>query len=261
VPVAPGVTLSNIDFHDVDYHSGDGENVGTNFDGTDWAVQTGGGAITWSTSTFAQDDNANALRWGTTYNFRFDADAPPSADVGTIGIYRPGTPSSAGVNILVPGEGGGGNGGPAELVSFNVLAGNLVSGDLQSLAASDDDEVVVSSVTQGVRNNALVEVQLLTDTVTVSDLVVTVEVGPPSVSPVFLTVQLYNNATGFFEGQTFSILSTTQDTIKVISPSNPANYVGIDGTIRVRVGHTAREPQTPNGFDQIIDQVSADVTP
>ena len=33
--------------------------------------------MTWSTETFATNQNANAIRWGTLYNFRFDADRPP----------------------------------------------------------------------------------------------------------------------------------------------------------------------------------------
>ena len=35
--------------------------------------------ITWNSETFAQNQNANAIRWGTLYNFRFDADQPPQA--------------------------------------------------------------------------------------------------------------------------------------------------------------------------------------
>ena len=35
---------------------------------------------TWSTQTYDQNENANALRWGTMYNFWFDADAPPVAE-------------------------------------------------------------------------------------------------------------------------------------------------------------------------------------
>ena len=42
-------------------------------------ASVGSGAITWATTAYAVNSNANALRWGTLYNFRFDADAPPAA--------------------------------------------------------------------------------------------------------------------------------------------------------------------------------------
>ncbi len=87
VPVGPGTVVSNIGFHDVDYHSGDGEG-GTNVDGTDWPAETIGNLLTWSTDDYADDPRANALRWGTLYNFRFDADQPPQAVTAVIGLYR-----------------------------------------------------------------------------------------------------------------------------------------------------------------------------
>ena len=37
IPVPSGVNVTNMGFHDVDYHSGDGEAAaGVNYDGTDW---------------------------------------------------------------------------------------------------------------------------------------------------------------------------------------------------------------------------------
>ncbi len=104
VPLPPGITLSNIGFHDVDYHSGDGiptnladpANTGRNYDGTDWPATVTSNAITWSTvQSFAQNDNGNAIRWATMYNFRFDADRPPGRTLSTgantlatLGIFK-----------------------------------------------------------------------------------------------------------------------------------------------------------------------------
>ncbi len=101
VPVPPGVTISNAGFHDVDYHSGDGEG-GVTYDGTDWAFVVGAGQATWATQTIAENQNANALRWGTMYNFRFDADTPPNATFATIGLFRAGTPSDVTTPVLGP---------------------------------------------------------------------------------------------------------------------------------------------------------------
>ncbi len=82
IPVANGISVTNQGFKDVDYHSGEP------YSGTDWAMAAFGGAATWNTQTFAQNPNANALRWGTTYNFRFDAAAPPVAGNVTLGLFK-----------------------------------------------------------------------------------------------------------------------------------------------------------------------------
>jgi hypothetical protein len=95
LPIPAGVALTNIGFHDVPYHSGEP------FDGTDWQAVQAGGSLIWSTQSFSVNQNANALRWGTLYNFRFDADSPPTTGVATLFAFRPGG-SSAGVAVPVP---------------------------------------------------------------------------------------------------------------------------------------------------------------
>jgi cysteine-rich repeat protein len=86
VPLDPATTTSNVGFHDVAYHSGEP------FDGTDWANAVGGGEIRWSTTPYATNVNANALRFGTLYNFRFDANRPPAATLIRLEMFKPGTP-------------------------------------------------------------------------------------------------------------------------------------------------------------------------
>jgi hypothetical protein len=87
LPVPANVTLSNVGFHDVTRRGGDGGG-GINYDGTDWPHTNAGGNLSWSTSTFAQNQNANAIRWGTTYNFHFDANASPTSGTITIGTFK-----------------------------------------------------------------------------------------------------------------------------------------------------------------------------
>ncbi|MFQ5494209.1 MAG: hypothetical protein ACE5EX_02410 [Phycisphaerae bacterium] len=87
IPVPARSSISNIGFHDIDYHSGEP------LDNTDWTAVRDASSITWSSpQTFAQDPNTNALRWGTLYNFRFDADTAPQAVSATVGMFRPGVP-------------------------------------------------------------------------------------------------------------------------------------------------------------------------
>lgn len=98
VPILSDAVITNTGFHDVDYHSGEP------YDGTDWPVivDNGAGTVTWSTETFATNENANALRWGTMYNFWFDADKEPTQDAATIGLFRDGTPASVHTTVMAP---------------------------------------------------------------------------------------------------------------------------------------------------------------
>jgi hypothetical protein len=98
IPLDANMTITNIGFHDVDYHSGEP------LDGTDWVGvhDTEARTVGWSTSTLAEDPLANALRWGTLYNFRFDADFPPGARELTIGLFRRGLFDDVVVTTLAP---------------------------------------------------------------------------------------------------------------------------------------------------------------
>lgn len=96
VPIPPGTSVTNIGFHDVEYHSGEP------FDGTDWIGEAGPTAVSWSTNKFSENPNANALRWGTLYNFRFDADVAPATHEVALGIFRPGTPTSVSASTVTP---------------------------------------------------------------------------------------------------------------------------------------------------------------
>jgi hypothetical protein len=87
VPVPAGVTVTNVGFHDITYRGGDGVG-GVNQDGTDWATTVASGSLSWATTPFAQNPNANAIRWGTTYNFRFDANSAPTPGSITIGTFK-----------------------------------------------------------------------------------------------------------------------------------------------------------------------------
>ena len=95
VPVGSGVTLSNIGFHAPPQHPGwanDGTLGSAGFSSAPWAQSQTNGLMTWSSETFAQNPNANALRWGTLYNFRFDSNRPPQTTNATIGFYKTGAP-------------------------------------------------------------------------------------------------------------------------------------------------------------------------
>ena len=97
VPLIAGASVSNVEFHDVDYHSG--EPYAT----TDWTpATTPGTSQSWVTQTYATNVNANALRWSTVYNFRFDSNQPPQPGAVTVTLFKPGTGSTITLLADVP---------------------------------------------------------------------------------------------------------------------------------------------------------------
>jgi hypothetical protein len=96
VPLPIGATVTNLGFHDVDYHSGEP------FDGTDWTSSVGTTTVGWATASFDANPNANALRWGTLYNFRFDANVPPGTGRVVIGLFKPGLLGTAYATTVTP---------------------------------------------------------------------------------------------------------------------------------------------------------------
>ena len=94
----PSATISAIGFHGSRYHSGDP------FDQTPWPGTDTGTTVDWATDSFATNPDANALRWGTLYNFRFEANTAPDEGQFTIGLFEPGANSSIVVmRVPVPG--------------------------------------------------------------------------------------------------------------------------------------------------------------
>jgi len=88
VPLPQLPTITNVGFHDVDHHSGEP------YDGTDWPEAVEDGSITWATESFPTNPNANAIRWSTLYNFRFEVNAEPAESTTvTIGLFKPGSPT------------------------------------------------------------------------------------------------------------------------------------------------------------------------
>ncbi|MEI6475592.1 MAG: hypothetical protein WCO75_09385 [Planctomycetota bacterium] len=95
IPIAAGVTVTNATFKDIAYHSNEV------YDGTDWTITNTGGVLKWQcTQTFAQNANANALRFGTLYNFAFDASTAGVVGDTTLGMFKTG--ANVAVRGLVP---------------------------------------------------------------------------------------------------------------------------------------------------------------
>ncbi len=100
IPLPSGASATDIGFTDVDYHSGEP------YSGTDWTpIVVPGTSLTWQTDAFTTNPNANALRWSTTYNYRFRSNAAPASGNVTVTLFKPGTPTQITfTNVDVPGS-------------------------------------------------------------------------------------------------------------------------------------------------------------
>ena len=100
VPLGPGVNISNIGFHAPRQEPGwanDGTFNNLGYSSTPWNVTQDASSITWNTETLAQNQNANAIRFGTLYNFRFDADQAPNPTNATVGFFKTGSPQKVAI--------------------------------------------------------------------------------------------------------------------------------------------------------------------
>jgi Carboxypeptidase regulatory-like domain len=103
IPMATGVTISNVGFHAPPQQPGwtfDGTAGNAGFSNAPWTQTQASGMLTFSSETLAQNPNANAVRWGTLYNIRFDSNRPPQTIGATIGFLKTGSPIS--VQIQAP---------------------------------------------------------------------------------------------------------------------------------------------------------------
>ncbi len=85
IPLPCGVTATNAGFSSPWYHSGE------LYNSNPWTVSISGSSIRWQTDqTFAQNVNANAIRWGSTFSFWFEANTPPASNQQAfLGLFKP----------------------------------------------------------------------------------------------------------------------------------------------------------------------------
>lgn len=102
VPVHSSSLVQNNGFKSVGYHSGE------TYSSSPWQFSRNSTSVMWTTQTFNTNANANALRWGTLYNFWLDVNAAPS-DFSTItmGLFKPGQPDAVSAMMRGPNSCGG----------------------------------------------------------------------------------------------------------------------------------------------------------
>jgi hypothetical protein len=146
----------NVGFHAPPQHPGfpaDGTQGNAGFSSAEWTFDASVTSLTWNSETFAQNPNANAIRWGTLYNFRFDSTTSPVASNATVGFFKAGAP------ITVAIEGPAPIGGPVHFISGTVVycsnpSRNPVPGVTLTLTGSASERLTLwrmCSITMGLQ--------------------------------------------------------------------------------------------------------------
>ncbi|MGK9264151.1 hypothetical protein KXS15_24810 [Sinorhizobium meliloti] len=95
VPVGSAAII-DIGFHAVRSH-------GEAWSNDPWQARVQDGWIEWRTSNFSENPDANAIRWGTTYNFWFDAEVAPTVGEASLSRFKPGEgPNELTVRLEAP---------------------------------------------------------------------------------------------------------------------------------------------------------------
>jgi hypothetical protein len=105
VPLGSGVSVSNIGFHAPINHPGiaaDGTQGNQGYSNSAWTPNHTSSTMMWNSQTIVENPNANVLRWGTLYNFRFDSNSPPQAASATIGFFKTGSPLTVAIQAPLP---------------------------------------------------------------------------------------------------------------------------------------------------------------
>lgn len=232
VPMPNGKIVQNIGFHDIDTDS-------TN----DWVGVYANDKMTWSTGVFGSS-TADPLKYASVFNFRFDCNVPPVDGNASLGMFKPGTGSTLTASTktpfaLQPGD------------TMQVANGTILSGDLQSLASSDDNRLVVTRTAISSRAGVGVVVGTAAAPTTVNTLTVGVEssnnglTGNPA-----QTIELWNWSTNDWELIDTRPASTTDAVALVAVTSNPARFVNSSThEVKVRVLHL-RTTLGSSAFDQ-----------
>ena len=101
VPVGTGANVVNIGMSHPKSHSGEP------FSNAPWTGQFLGDRVEWSTDSYATNQNANAIRWGTTYSFWYESSNAPEVKSATLGLFRPGVQADPLVDVCGPIGGAG----------------------------------------------------------------------------------------------------------------------------------------------------------
>ncbi|MSR18572.1 MAG: hypothetical protein EXS00_05285 [Phycisphaerales bacterium] len=142
VPVNPAVIASELYFHGVTHHSGEP------FATTAWSSGQSAVAVGWETQSVTQNANANAIRWGTMFNFSFVCNREPVSGTASIGLFKAGAagdPVSVSVTVPVPSS----PANPADLDGNGVIDGADLGALFANWGGTGASDINADGITDG----------------------------------------------------------------------------------------------------------------
>jgi hypothetical protein len=245
VPLGDGVTVSNIGFHAPPQHPGfanDGTCENQGYSSQPWDSNQTTNAITWQCETLVQNCNANAVRWGTLYNFRFDSNKPPTNTNAMIGFFKTGSPITVPIQAPMP----------------NLQLTSIVSRKTHGLAGTFDVDLPLTG-TLGVECRSTggnhTFVFMFTNNVVSGNAAVTSGTGTISGTPVFAGDMMTVNLSGVADAQQIAVtISDVMDTFGQTLPDRSVNAVILAGdTNGNRVVNAADVAETKAQQGAVID--------
>ncbi len=226
VPLGCGITANNFGFHAPPQHPGfanDGTVNNQGYSNAPWLPNATSDSVTWSCELIVQNPNANAIRFGTLYNFRFDSNKPPTATPvsATIGFFKTGAPITVGVLAPMP--------DPCNPLQLTTVVSRKTHG-----AAGDFDVDLPLSGGAGVECRATsgnhTFVFTFTNDVVSGNAAVTSGTGNVSGSPSFSGNTMTVNLTGVSDVQQITVtVSNVMDTFGQTLPDTAVNAVILAG--------------------------------
>jgi hypothetical protein len=252
VPLGCGVTISNIGFHAPLNHPGfanDGTAGNLGFSNEPWTPNQSMDAMAWNCKTLAEDQNANAIRFGTLYNFRFDSNKPPASATATVGFFKTGAPIT--VPIQAP------MADPCNPLQLMSIVSRKTHG-----AAGDFDVDLPLTGNAGVECRSTggdhTFVFTFTNDVVSGNASVTSGTGTVSGSPIFSDNTMTVNLTGVTDQQQIAVtVSEVVDTFGQTLPDTAINAVILAGdTSGNRVVNAADVAQAKAQQGSPVDQTN-----
>jgi hypothetical protein len=192
---------TNIGFKDCSYCQ-------ESYSGTDWTPTVSNNNVEWATETYATNQNANALRWSTTYSFWCDSQTPPRSF--TLGMFRPGTVSEMTVDVI----------SKVTATGVKVIQGSVDGGQPSSAHSSDNQYYVMGPSPKSEKQSIEYYLETTSPTSNPTDFAIRLESAclNAEAGSVVQSVSLFNYDKNQFEEVDSRAASTSDQTV-VINPT------------------------------------------
>ncbi|MGH7131009.1 MAG: GC-type dockerin domain-anchored protein [Phycisphaerales bacterium] len=132
VPLPGSASFTDFAFHNAPAHSGEA------ISNAAWTSARAGNFVTFTTEKYADNAAANAIRWGSLYNFGFTTNVAPSSGRGVLKLFKPGAVQLViASNLSLPTV------CTADVVSDNALTADDV---IAFLAGFFDDDLATADI-------------------------------------------------------------------------------------------------------------------